>query len=179
MLYILLKEGKLDTLESEHAASHLAKSMGIVAFLKGILPLAHEGLDPGIPINLLCTHRISQSQLLEDNFIWDSEDMRAIIHSMADRAWLHLLHAQKHFQQASSVTSYPGNKKTLRAIFLPIIVARKYLELLQKADFTITDKELYRKDGWLFAKLLFSYYSGKPFISVDSSKHKLENCQHS
>lgn len=153
LLYITLDHMGHANSTTDHAASHLGKAQAIVSFLRGALPLTLQGIDSGIPVSLLGKEGISQEQVLRDREVWSSSSMRNVVHSLADASWSHLTQAEELIKTA-------GLDSGTFAVFLPAVLARKYLVKLQEVDFNLSSKELYKTDRWLGLRLAWTIYRG-------------------
>lgn len=151
LLYATLDHMGHANANTDHAASHLGKAQAIVSFLRGALPLTLQSIDSGIPVSLLGREGISQEQVLRDRAVWSSSPMRNVIHSLADTSWSHLTQAERLTETASLD---PGTF----AVFLPAALVRRYLLRLQRVDFNLSSKDLYRTDRWLGLRLSWTIY---------------------
>lgn len=157
LLYMLFEFLKINSLELDHAASHLGKAQGLVSLIRSALPLSVREFDPGIPINLLVKQNLSQEELKNGLKVWSSEKVQNVIHEMADIAWVHLNHSAKYLHMA--ILPFSAKEiSTLRRIFLPAHLIKGYLEKLQKLDFDLSKAELYSNDRWLPLKLVRQIY---------------------
>lgn len=142
LLYMLLGAvHNSNNLDNDHVASHIGKAQGLVAFIRGALPLSSKGIEAGLPISLLVKQGISQQRIFEDREIWATNGMRNVIHDMAQTASAHIIHAEKIMKNVKSVGS--------RQCFLSIIPIGRYLENLYQHDFDLSRRELYTRDPWL------------------------------
>lgn len=138
-------------IDADHAASHLGKAQGIVAFLRTALPLSNLHQDPGLPLDILARFKISQNDTVTDPKIWSTESLRYSVHEMADRANAHIFKSQQELRRLKM--------DSIERLFLPLLVVKRYLNLLEKVDFDLSRRELYRFDKFLPLRLAWDYYS--------------------
>ncbi|XP_037051923.1 NADH dehydrogenase (ubiquinone) complex I, assembly factor 6 homolog [Bradysia coprophila] len=145
MYYLLAKILKSESLDVDHALSHLGKAQGITNMLR-----AQSRVDRSkgvcIPQEIMLKHGVSQERILRNKI--DDKGVQDCVFDVASAANSHLEKARK---LSSKV---PSNIKQL---LLPAVAIDRYLERLRKCDFHLTHQQLARRDSLLPVMYYWNY----------------------
>ncbi|ORZ01871.1 Squalene/phytoene synthase [Lobosporangium transversale] len=151
LLYLQLESIGIKSLEADHAASHLAKAMGIATMLRAF-PFHMQQSRMIIPAEITAKHNLSQEALFRNPSITPALQDATL--EVATAAHVHLATAQ----------SYMDN---LPKVALPVLMAgiptESYLNQLQKADFNPLAPSTQKREWYLPAKLWYRWRQGKLF----------------
>ncbi|KAG0012149.1 NADH dehydrogenase (ubiquinone) complex I, assembly factor 6 [Entomortierella chlamydospora] len=151
LLYLQLESVGVKSLEADHAASHLAKAMGIATMLRAF-PFHMQQNRMIIPAEITAKHNLSQEALFRNPTITPALQDATL--EVATAAHVHLATAQ----------SYMDN---LPRSALPVLMAgiptESFLNRLQKADFNPLAPRIQQREWYLPAKLWYRWRQGKLF----------------
>ncbi|KAF9083632.1 NADH dehydrogenase (ubiquinone) complex I, assembly factor 6 [Mortierella sp. AD031] len=151
LLYLQLESVGVKSLEADHAASHLAKAMGIATMLRAFPFHMHQNRMI-IPAEITAKHNLSQEALFRNPTITPALQDSTL--EVATAAHVHLATAQ----------SYMGN---LPREALPVLMAgiptESYLNRLEKADFNPLAPNIQQREWFLPAKLWYRFRQGRLF----------------
>ncbi|KAG0368864.1 NADH dehydrogenase (ubiquinone) complex I, assembly factor 6 [Gamsiella multidivaricata] len=149
LLYLQLESVGVKSLEADHAASHLAKAMGIATMLRAF-PFHMQQNRMIIPAEITAKHNLSQEALFRNPAITPA--LQDSTHEVASAAHVHLATAQ----------SYMDN---LPKAALPVLMAgiptESYLQRLEQADFNPLAPNIQQREWFLPAKLWYRWRRGK------------------
>ncbi|KAG9066480.1 NADH dehydrogenase (ubiquinone) complex I, assembly factor 6 [Linnemannia hyalina] len=149
LLYLQLESVGVKSLEADHAASHMAKAMGIATMLRAFPFHMHQNRMV-IPAEITAKHNLSQEALFRNPTITPALQDATL--EVAAAAHVHLATAQ----------SYMGN---LPQEALPVLMAgiptESYLTRLEKADFNPLAPNIQQREWFLPAKLWYRFRQGK------------------
>ncbi|KAF9931414.1 NADH dehydrogenase (ubiquinone) complex I, assembly factor 6 [Linnemannia zychae] len=149
LLYLQLESVGVKSLEADHAASHMAKAMGIATMLRAF-PFHMRQNRMIIPAEITAKHNLSQEALFRNPAITPALQDATL--EVATAAHTHLATAQ----------SYMDN---LPREALPVLIAgvptESYLNQLEKADFNPLAPNLQQREWFLPAKLWYRFRQGK------------------
>lgn len=128
-------------LKLDHVASHLAKSQGISNILRGLAHNARSGRCY-ISSDLLNKHQASLQDFLKFR---SKKEVFDICYDLASIANEHL--------KISKGLLADNQIKLFRNLFLPVVPTEAYLKKLEKVNFDVFHKDLYRRDGYFPLKL--------------------------
>ncbi|CAF3388023.1 unnamed protein product [Rotaria socialis] len=160
--YLLLELAKQRSLNTDHIASHLARSQGLINVVRGIPYNAHKRRCL-IPLSYLVEHNISQQDIFNGQF--SNEQCRHVIYQLCNRSWFHLqkttelFEQDKNFQKQNMFSSSENHNRTL---FLPIIIIYNYLKRIKNIDFDLTNKNINERNPWLIANNMFGLSTTTP-----------------
>lgn len=142
-LFLILQSMSVQDVQADHAASHVAKAVGIVNCLRST-PLMAGRNKVLIPNELLMHHNVSQEMILRSN---RDSSIKNLVHDLAGQANVHLEHARKLKSKLP---------KGVTDVFLCVSIVDYYLKLFQQIDFDLFDPMLARsKNVWLPYGLLW------------------------
>ncbi|KAK3808711.1 MAG: Squalene/phytoene synthase [Benniella sp.] len=151
LLYLQLESVGVKSLEADHAASHLAKAMGIATMLRAF-PFHMQQNRMIIPAEITAKHNLSQEALFRNPTITPALQDATL--EVATSAHVHLATAQ----------SYMDN---LPKAALPVLMAgiptESYLKRLEQADFNPLAPNTQQREWYLPAKLWYRWRQGKLF----------------
>ncbi|KAF9960275.1 hypothetical protein BGZ70_008646 [Mortierella alpina] len=151
LLYLQLESVGVKSLEADHAASHLAKAMGIATMLRAF-PFHMHLNRMVIPAEITSKHNLSQEALFRNPTI--TAALQDATLEVATAAHEHLVTAQ----------SYMAN---LPRAALPVLMAgiptESYLKRLEKEDFNPLSPKIQQREWFLPAKLWYRWRQGKLF----------------
>ncbi|CAF2112087.1 unnamed protein product [Rotaria magnacalcarata] len=153
--YLLLELAKQRSLNTDHIASHLARSQGLINVVRGIPYNAHKRRCL-IPLSYLVEHNISQQDIFNGQF--SNEQCRHVIYQLCNRSWFHLQKTMELFEQDKNFQKqnmFSSSKNHNRTLFLPIIVIYNYLRRIKNIDFDLTNKNINERNPWLIANNMF------------------------
>ncbi|KAF9119276.1 NADH dehydrogenase (ubiquinone) complex I, assembly factor 6 [Mortierella sp. 14UC] len=149
LLYLQLESVGVKSLEADHAASHMAKAMGIATMLRAF-PFHMQQNRMVIPAEITAKHNLSQEALFRNPTITSALQDATL--EVATAAHVHLATAQ----------SYMGN---LPQEALPVLMAgiptESYLHRLEKEDFNPLAPSIQQREWFLPAKLWYRFRQGK------------------
>ncbi|KAI1313390.1 NADH dehydrogenase (ubiquinone) complex I, assembly factor 6 [Mortierella claussenii] len=149
LLYLQLESVGVKSLEADHAASHLAKAMGIATMLRAF-PFHMQQNRMIIPAEITANHNLSQETLFRNPTITPALQDATL--EVATAAHVHLATAQ----------SYMDNlPKSSLPVLLAGIPAESYLNRLQEADFNPLAPGIQQREWYLPAKLWYRWRQGK------------------
>ncbi|KAG0196899.1 hypothetical protein BGX28_009632 [Mortierella sp. GBA30] len=153
LLYLQLESVGVKSLEADHAASHLAKAMGIATMLRAFSFHMHQNRMV-IPAEITAKHNLSQEALFRTPTITPALQDATL--EVATAAHVHLVTAQ----------SYMDN---LPKAALPVLMAgiptESYLRRLEEEDFNPLAPRIQQREWFLPAKLWYRWRQGKLFDS--------------
>lgn len=139
-LYLLAAVLGVQSVDVDHALSHLGKAHGIVNLLRAqALPGARQFGVCVFPQRLQLEQGVSQERLLRCTR--DDAAVRECTYEVASVAHRHL---EKARNLAAKIPSGAG-----RQLLLPALAVERYLTRLQRADFHLADEALRRRDAML------------------------------
>lgn len=154
--YLLLEANGTQSIEADHAASHLGKSHGIVTSIRSV-PYHAQKRNCNLPQDILMNHDVSMESIFRGE---SSKELSDVIFAVSSRAKLHLDKVRKKFYsyfiswwilrsilQAQSLKG--ASRKECASIFLPATLLEDYLEKLRLADFDIFSPKLHKKNNLL------------------------------
>ncbi|KAG9319782.1 hypothetical protein KVV02_005063, partial [Mortierella alpina] len=151
LLYLQLESVGVKSLEADHAASHLAKAMGIATMLRAFPFHMHQNRMV-IPAEITSKHNLSQEALFRNPTI--TAALQDATLEVATAAHEHLVTAQ----------SYMAN---LPRAALPVLMAgiptESYLKRLEKEDFNPLSPKIQQREWFLPAKLWYRWRQGRLF----------------
>ncbi|KAF8926220.1 NADH dehydrogenase (ubiquinone) complex I, assembly factor 6 [Dissophora ornata] len=151
LLYLQLESVGVKSLEADHAASHMAKAMGIATMLRAF-PFHMQQNRMVIPAEITAKHNLSQEALFRNPTITSALQDATL--EVATAAHVHLATAQ----------SYMDN---LPKAALPVLMAgiptESYLARLEQADFNPLAPNIQQREWYLPAKLWYRWRQGKLF----------------
>ncbi|XP_027197644.2 LOW QUALITY PROTEIN: NADH dehydrogenase (ubiquinone) complex I, assembly factor 6 homolog sicily [Dermatophagoides pteronyssinus] len=158
-IYYLLNEKSIQSLNEgqknagyrialDHVANHLGKAQGLTNILRGII---HNSKNRRcyIPNDILIKSKSSHEAFLQCQ--QDNDSLREAIFLIASTAKGHLEHVQKLLDSNGNET--PTIRKSDRLMFLPMMAIQAYLHDLQRVQFNVFDRRLYRRRGSLPLKM--------------------------
>ncbi|CAF4291523.1 unnamed protein product, partial [Adineta steineri] len=120
--YLLLELAKQRTLSTDHIASHLGRSQGLINIVRGIPYNAHKRRCL-IPLSYLNEHKVSQQDIINGQF--SNEQFRQVIYQLCNRSCFHLQKTIELFEQDKifqKQSLFSSSTNSTRSLFLPIIV---------------------------------------------------------
>ncbi|CAF1116902.1 unnamed protein product [Rotaria sordida] len=142
--YLLLELAKQRSLNTDHIASHLGRSQGLINIVRGIPYNAHKRRC-FIPLSYLIEYNVSQQDIFNGQF--STEQCRHVIYQLCNQSWFHLqktielFEQEKNFQKENIFSSLKKNHN--RSLFLPIIVIYDYLkQIMFGLSSTTTQKDV-------------------------------------
>lgn len=145
MYYLLAKILKSESLDVDHALSHLGKAQGITNMLR-----AQSRVDRSkticIPQETMLKHGVSQERILRNKV--DDKGVQDCVFEVASVANSHLEKARK---LSSKIP------KDVRQLLLPAVATGRYLERLRKCDFYLSHEQLVRRDSLLPVMFYWNY----------------------
>ncbi|KAG0043580.1 NADH dehydrogenase (ubiquinone) complex I, assembly factor 6 [Gryganskiella cystojenkinii] len=149
LLYLQLESVGVKSLEADHAASHLAKAMGIATMLRAFPFHMHQNRMV-LPAEITAKHNLSQEALFRNPTITTALQDATL--EVATSAHVHLATAQ----------SYMDNlPREALPVLMPSIPTESYLTRLEKADFNPLAPEIQQREWFLPAKMWYRYRQGK------------------
>ncbi|GJJ77398.1 NADH dehydrogenase [ubiquinone] 1 alpha subcomplex assembly factor 6 [Entomortierella parvispora] len=149
LLYLQLESVGVKSLEADHAASHLAKAMGIATMLRAFPFHMHQNRMV-LPAEITAKFNLSQEALFRNPTI--TAALQDATHEVATAAHVHLATAQ----------SYMDNlPREALPVLMPSIPTEAYLTRLEKADFNPLAPEIQQREWFLPAKMWYRYRQGK------------------
>ncbi|XP_075220235.1 NADH dehydrogenase (ubiquinone) complex I, assembly factor 6 homolog sicily isoform X2 [Lycorma delicatula] len=141
--YLILQGSGYGSVHTDHAASHLGKSQGLVNILRSI-PYNLGRRTVTLPQDLLLKHNLPQEKILRGK---NDSNLKEVIFEIASRA-------KQHLEKARSLKkSCPKEASTL---FLPAVCINAYLERLRKIDFDIFNEKLRKRNNVLHIQLYWN-----------------------
>ncbi|KAF9345703.1 NADH dehydrogenase (ubiquinone) complex I, assembly factor 6 [Mortierella sp. AD094] len=151
LLYLQLESVGVKSLEADHAASHLAKAMGIATMLRAF-PFHMQQNRMIIPAEITAKHNLSQEALFRNPTITPALQDATL--EVATAAHVHLATAQ----------SYMDNlPKSALPVLMAGIPTESFLNRLQEADFNPLAPGIQQREWYLPAKLWYRWRQGKLF----------------
>ncbi|KAF9178984.1 NADH dehydrogenase (ubiquinone) complex I, assembly factor 6 [Haplosporangium sp. Z 767] len=151
LLYLQLESVGVKSLEADHAASHLAKAMGIATMLRAF-PFHMQQNRMVIPAEITAKHNLSQEALFRNPTI--TAALQDATLEVATAAHVHLATAQSYMEN-------------LPRAAIPVLMAgiptESYLNRLEKADFNPLAPGIQQREWFLPAKLWYRWQQGKLF----------------
>lgn len=163
VFFLLLEANNVRQVHADHAASHLAKALGIVNGLRAINADPERNVNI-LPLELLLHHRVSQQDVVRlasgkrrARIIADGDDMqkrlRDMTYDLASQAHVHLEHARKlRLDDLGNKKDTKGRKRmyeATRLVLLPAAIGDHYLQILRKVDFDILHPKIGSSYDWL------------------------------
>ncbi|KAF9584958.1 NADH dehydrogenase (ubiquinone) complex I, assembly factor 6 [Lunasporangiospora selenospora] len=149
LLYLQLESVGVKSLEADHAASHLAKAMGITTMLRAFPFHMHQDRMI-IPAEITAKHNLSQEALFRKPTITPALQDATL--EVATAAHVHLATAQSY------MTNLP---KEALPVLMAGIPTESYLKRLEKADFNPLDPSIQQREWFLPAKLWYRWRQGQ------------------
>ena len=140
ILYLTLELMGLKDIKIDHVVSHIGKCTGLINSIRGVGHFAQKR-QCYLPIQLLSKHNIREEDIYRGNV----EGMPDVIHEIASRAFQHKETAVDHFKSVPR-EAFP--------VLLHLVPSLYYINLLEKIQFDISDKELYRKNSYLLFQIM-------------------------
>ncbi|KAG0240382.1 NADH dehydrogenase (ubiquinone) complex I, assembly factor 6 [Mortierella sp. GBA43] len=151
LLYLQLESVGVKSLEADHAASHLAKAMGIATMLRAFPFHMHQNRMV-IPAEITAKHNLSQEALFRNPTITPALQDATL--EVATAAHVHLATAQSYMENLPKAA-------------LPVVMAgiptESYLKRLEQADFNPLAADTQKREWYLPAKLWYRWRQGKLF----------------
>ncbi|KAF9427575.1 NADH dehydrogenase (ubiquinone) complex I, assembly factor 6 [Podila epigama] len=148
LMYLQLESVGVKSLEADHAASHMAKAIGIATMLRAF-PFHMQQSRIIIPAEITAKHNLSQEALFRSPSITPALQDATL--EVATAAHVHLATAQ----------SYMANlPKEALPVLMTGIPIESYLTRLEKADFNPLDPEIQQREWFLPAKLWYRWRQG-------------------
>ncbi|CAF3753528.1 unnamed protein product [Adineta steineri] len=163
--YLLLELAKQRTLNTDHIASHLGRSQGLINIVRGIPYNAHKRRCL-IPLSYLNEHKVSQQDIINGQF--SNEQFRQVIYQLCNRSCFHLQKTIELFEQDKTFQKqslFSSSTNSTRSLFLPIIVIYDYLKRIKNIDFDLTNKHINERNPWL----IWNLYKYKMFGSTTAA----------
>ncbi|KAF9109189.1 NADH dehydrogenase (ubiquinone) complex I, assembly factor 6 [Mortierella sp. AM989] len=151
LLYLQLESVGVKSLEADHAASHLAKAMGISTMLRAF-PFHMQQNRMVIPAETTAKYNLSQEALFRNPTITSA--LQDATHEVATAAHVHLATAQSYIDNLPK-SAFP--------VLMAGIPTESYLNRLQKADFNPLAPGIQQREWYLPAKLWYRWRQGKLF----------------
>ncbi|KAF9433432.1 NADH dehydrogenase (ubiquinone) complex I, assembly factor 6 [Entomortierella beljakovae] len=151
LLYLQLESVGVKSLEADHAASHLAKAMGISTMLRAFPFHMHQNRMI-IPAEITAKHNLSQEALFRNPTITPALQDATL--EVATAAHVHLATAQSYMD------NLPGSALPVLMAGIP---AESYLNRLQEADFNPLAPGIQQREWYLPAKLWYRWRQGRLF----------------
>ncbi|KAG0323767.1 NADH dehydrogenase (ubiquinone) complex I, assembly factor 6 [Dissophora globulifera] len=149
LLYLQLESVGVKSLEADHAASHLAKAMGIATMLRAF-PFHMQQNRMVIPAEITAKHNLSQEALFRNPTITPALQDSTL--EVATAAHVHLATAQSYMD------SLP---KAALPVLMAGIPTESYLSRLEQADFNPLAPNIHQREWYLPAKLWYRWRQGK------------------
>ena len=144
LLYLSLEIMGIKDIKMDHTVSHIGKCIGLINTIRGIGYFAKKR-KCYIPNELLGKYNITE----EDVFNNKLDHMEDIVHSIASRAFQHKETALDHMKSVSPILY-----KRAFPVLLHIVPCFHHLAVLDRLQFDITNKELYKKNHLLLFQIL-------------------------
>jgi phytoene/squalene synthetase len=100
-----------------------------------------------LPISLLAEHQVSTESIIRNNF--DSEGLKSLVESLAAIADDHLSNTRFRAKYLD---------KDEKLVFLPAVVADRYMARLVRAQCDVFNTQLLARDSWLPAVLYWNKF---------------------
>jgi NADH dehydrogenase [ubiquinone] 1 alpha subcomplex assembly factor 6 len=157
--YLILESLGHRSTTLDHIASHLGKSAGISAILRG-LPILASSSSPSsssivLPLDICAAHNLRQEDVLRQG--GTAPGLKNAVFEVATRANDHLITARKMLAEAGK-----EGKGMEFAAFMSAVPTGIYLERLEKVDFDPFDIKL-QKATWNLPWRAWRAYSTKGF----------------
>lgn len=142
--------------EADHVASHIGRAQGISLFLKGVPPLLQRNVDPGLPMDLLQKHGLTQESFFSDAGASTRPRICAVVHEMAAQAGEHLKIAEGLFRGISDDKHRP----IVPVLLAPLLSTSVYLSRLERHSFDPFSLAGQHKDGLLPLRMAWRWLCG-------------------
>ncbi|XP_014249812.1 NADH dehydrogenase (ubiquinone) complex I, assembly factor 6 [Cimex lectularius] len=149
IFYMLLNASGVQSMEVDHAASHLGKAQGVCNVIRAIPHLAaHRTVM--LPQDLMTKHNVVQEDVIRQKCIGN---LREVVFELASTANIHLKKARNLQEDVPKIAS---------SIFLPAVPLSSFLETLRNVDFNVYDEFLVERNvhlgySLIWKKLLSKY----------------------
>ncbi|KAG0346843.1 NADH dehydrogenase (ubiquinone) complex I, assembly factor 6 [Podila humilis] len=148
LMYLQLESVGVKSLEADHAASHMAKAIGIATMLRAF-PYHMQQSRIVLPAEITAKHNLAQESLFRNPTI--TEALQDSTLEVATAAHVHLATAQSY------MTNLP---KEANPVLMAGIPTESYLKRLEKADFNPLAPEIQQREWFLPAKLWYRWRQG-------------------
>jgi len=123
-------------IDTDHAASHLGKAIGLTTFIRSI-PYNAQKRRVLIPTQLLVANKLSQESFIR---VKEQEKIQEVVFQIASQAY-------SHYEKAKALVK--SCKKDALPIFLSGAPSEIYLKRLQRKNFNPFDPSLSARYGLL------------------------------
>eukprot|EP00049_Salpingoeca_infusionum_P010112 m.171103 g.171103 ORF g.171103 m.171103 type:complete len:166 (-) comp14547_c2_seq4:1515-2012(-) len=119
----------------DHVASHIGRAEGLVAMLRGILPMA-KAKKLVLPLDITTSCLVVQQDVIEGKV---TPALRDAVHEVASQATRHINSATHLYEEAlanpTAKDTDPERVRAAAAVFLPAISVKRILDILLEVDF--------------------------------------------
>lgn len=136
-------------LELDHIASHVAKCLGLVTVLRGVVFNASRGRCY-IPNDLLLKHGVSHQDFLRFS---DKKEVSDVCYDVCCSA--------KHHMDTARHLIHQFTENSVRSIFLTTVLAEMFLKRIEKSNFNVFSREMQAKDTNIALKLWIRSFRNK------------------
>eukprot|EP00117_Sycon_ciliatum_P045226 scpid5936/ scgid32529/ UPF0551 protein C8orf38 homolog, mitochondrial len=146
-LFLILQCLRVQSVDADHAASHLSRAQGLVLLVRGI-PYFAQQRKVLLPMDLCVHHGLTQESIVRREV---EQPLRDVVYDIAGQAHIHL---------EKAVNMRERLPKAALSAFLPAVPCRLYLDTLQRRNFNPFDPVCSRREANLAAKMAWKKFRG-------------------